>query len=122
MIDLESAELVASESYVNATEETRYGDSGWQETWTDDIGLLYRNAVRDLGRCIGHVYADFGDKTYAVGWVFQRREEYEGRWNSQKGKTYLREVWVSLGVKTEAGDVFAFDVKHRKPVPLPNAA
>lgn len=112
--------LVAAEEYVNATTETRYGSSGWQEPWTDDLGALYRGARDEFGRCIGHVFHDFGGKTYAVGWVFQGRAEYEGRTRSGE-KTYLREVWLTLGLRDEAGAVFAYDVKRRRPVPVPGS-
>lgn len=69
----EDLELVASEDFVNLTTETRYGSSDWEETWTDDVGRLYRNAVREYGRCTGHVYSDFSGVSYAVGWVFVKR-------------------------------------------------
>lgn len=116
--------FVVSESYVNADTETRFGDSGWQECWTDDVGALYRDAQREFGRCVGHVYADFSGKTYAVGWVFQGRDTYDdhrsGLRASRGPSTYLREVWVSCGLQDDDGAVFAFDVKRKRPVPLPN--
>jgi hypothetical protein len=109
--------LVLSESYVNANRETRYGDSGWQEPWTDDIGRLYRALVREFGRCSGHVYVDTTDgETIPVGWVFVKRVEYDdaGRYGFRGDRTYLREVWVSVGEQDEEGDVWRYDVKRRK--------
>src|SRR5215831_16183780 len=85
--------LVVAEDYVDATTETRYGNSGWQEPWTDDVGRLYRDGVREYGRCIGHVYADFSGKSYAVGWVFLKRAEYEGHVRRGDERTYLQETW-----------------------------
>lgn len=114
--------MVAAESYVNADVGLRYGESGWQETWTDDPGAIYRAAQREFGRCTGHVYADFGGKSYAVGWVFQGRTEYEGHTRPGEPRTYLREVWISLGLRRDGGDVLAYDVKRHRAVPMPAEA
>lgn len=109
--------LVISESYVNATTETRYGDSGWQEPYTDDIGQLYASCVREFGRCTGHVYVDTDTGTVPVGWVFVKRVEYDdvGRYGFRGERTYLREVWVSVGERDEIdGCVYRYDVKRHK--------
>jgi hypothetical protein len=112
--------LVISESYINATTECRFGDSGWQEPYTDDIGRLYKDLQSEYGRCTGHVYVDTteGDPV-PVGWVFIKRMEYEDfrsglRSSYGREKTYLREVWVSVGERDDAGEVWRYDVKRHK--------
>ena len=109
--------LVASESFINAITETCYGDSGWQETWTDDIGRLYRDLQSEYGRCTGHVYVDTTDgESVPVGWVFVKRVEYDdaNRYGFRGDRTYLREVWVSFGERDEDGKVCWYDVKRRR--------
>lgn len=109
--------LVLSETYVNATNGTNYGGSGWQEPWTDDIGALYAGCVREFGRCTGHVYVDTtAGEVVPVGWVFVKRVEYDdaGRYGFRGDRTYLREVWVSVGEQDEDGKVYRYDVKRRK--------
>lgn len=123
---MEARTFVVAESYVNATTETRFGDSGWQEAWTDDPGAIYRSAQREFGRCVSHVYQEFGGVVYAVGWVFQGRDTYDdyrsGLRPGRGDSTYLREVWVSCGLRDEDGAVYAYDVKRKRPVPLPGEA
>lgn len=83
--------LYVQESFVNATEGYRFGDSDVYESYTDDAGELYRSMLREYGRCIGKVYVDTDGRTLHVGWIFQSREKYE-----DINETYLREVWVTL--------------------------
>lgn len=112
--------LVISESFINATTETRYGNADWYEPFTDNIGRLYKDLQREYGRYTGHVYVDTSTRdSVPVGWVFVKRVEYEdaGRYGSRGDKTYLREVWVSVGERSdeEADDgVYRYDVKRRK--------
>ena len=117
---------VISESFINATTETRYGDSGWYRPFTDDVGRLYRSLQSEYGRCTGHGYIDTtSGETVPVGWVFVKRVEYDdaGRYGFRGERTYLREVWVSVGERDdESGDrgVYRYDVKRRKGT-LPDA-
>jgi hypothetical protein len=83
--------VLIQESFVNATEGYRFGDSEPQEPYTDDVGELYRTLRAEYGRCIGKVYVDTDDGPKAVGWVFQSRDRYE-----DSNETYLREVWITL--------------------------
>lgn len=83
--------LHVQESFVNATEGHRFGDSPVYETDMDTPGEIYRHAVREYGRCTGKVYIDAADGVKAVGWVFVKRGRYE-----DTGDTYLREVWVTV--------------------------
>jgi hypothetical protein len=91
--------LQIQESFVNATEGYRYGDSDWQEPYTDDLGEIYRNARREYGRCTSRVYVDVaGGPPRAIGWVFTKRVEYDDahRISDKAKRAYLREVWVTF--------------------------
>jgi hypothetical protein len=96
------ANLYASASYVNATDGHRIGDDPIEETFTDNVGELFRNCRSEFGRCTGKVYIDRRVATnddggerwevVHVGWVFVKRDAYQ----DQPHKTYLREVWVTV--------------------------
>lgn len=88
---MEAGNLWICESFVNATEGHRFGDSEVYETFTGDSGELFRFLRREYGRCTGKVHVDTEDGTKAVGWVFESRLKYE-----DVDETYLREVWVTL--------------------------
>jgi hypothetical protein len=82
--------LWISETYINVDTATRFGDSGGPyETFTDDVGKLYRSLVSEYGRCVGKVRIDPDGR--AIGWVFRKRMKYE-----DTRDTYIREVWVTL--------------------------
>ena len=83
--------LYVSESYVNATENSLFGDSEVYETSYDTPGDLYRAMQREYGRCTSKVYIDAEGGPKQVGWVFQSRQRYE-----DAPDTYLREVWVTV--------------------------
>lgn len=83
--------LYVQESGVNVSEGHRMGDSGVYEAFTDHPGTLYRECVREHGRCIGRVYIDTDDGSKAIGWVFLKRDRYE-----DTGEPFLRETWVTL--------------------------
>lgn len=79
---------LVSESYVNATQGYRYGDTEPEDYGYDNLGELYRALRRENGRCVGKVYTD---KDGAIGWVFVKRVPYD-----DSDETYLREVWVTV--------------------------
>src|SRR5580765_6955304 len=84
------------EVYVNETTDTRFGDSGWYEPWTEDKGKLFRSYQQEFGGCASTEYRNARlsreGTTVAVGvtavspagwridpcvWVFARRERCE---------------------------------------------
>lgn len=84
--------MLINETWVNATEGCKYGESGLYEPYTDNPGKLYKTLQREYGRCISKVYVDLPDnKVQAIGWVFVKRAKYE-----DCNKTYLQETWVEL--------------------------
>jgi hypothetical protein len=86
--------ILINESWTNATEGYRTGESGVYETFTNDKGELYKLLVREYGRCISKVYIDSLEESgdhKAIGWVFEKRVKYD-----DCNKTYLLETWVTL--------------------------
>lgn len=109
--------LVLNETYINLDKGYSFGESGWQEPWTADLGRLYRDMIKEYGRCSGHVFFDTtGGEVVPVGWVFVKRMEYEDAHciRDRAERTYLREVWVTIGEQDEEGKVWCYDVKRRK--------
>lgn len=105
------------ETYVNKTEGSIFGESDWEEAWTDDRGRLFRALQEEYGRCVSRMYVDrktpakpqtafFGLavpladqveqartwETVPIGWVFEKRMAYE----DSPSAYYLREVWVEV--------------------------
>ena len=73
------------------------GESGWYETFAETPGELFRANMREYGRCTGKVYVDDAEgKAHPVGWVFQKRIEYQDAHRLSAGeKTYLQDTWVT---------------------------
>jgi hypothetical protein len=87
-------------TYIDADQGAIFGeDPEPQETWTDNIGKLFRDCMQEYGRCTSKVYIDTKHGTDAIGWVFLGRQQYD-----DSKDTYLREVWVTLFEDCEPGD------------------
>lgn len=85
--------IIISESYVNVTEGYRFGDTDPYETYTDDIGELFKDLQRQYGRCVSKVYTD-RDGAIAIGWVFQKKMQY-----TDTGEDYIQETWIKIHEK-----------------------
>ena len=48
--------LYVREHWVNETEGYRGGNSPVYESFTDDVGTLFRSARKEHGRCTGKIY------------------------------------------------------------------
>jgi hypothetical protein len=84
------------ESYVNQTKGYRFGERSWYRPWTDDRHRLFRSLQHEFGRCVSKIYVD-GPPTRSIGWVFQKRMEYEDyRPGSRGDRYYTRAVWVEV--------------------------
>lgn len=97
--------LQIRETFVDLNQNVRFGDSEWYEPYTgEDLSKLYKNCIREYGRCTGNVYQDMTADGKAgpvkVGWVFLKRMPYE----NSRGKTYLREVWVTYRYVEDTND------------------
>lgn len=86
--------LWCKESYLhvsNTDPDDRYhlGANDPYETFTDNVGKLYRSCLKDMGRCTGRMYVG-EDKPKQVGWVFlKKNSDGDG----------LIETWVEVFVK-----------------------
>lgn len=83
--------LWVRESFVNETEGYRFGDSDTYETYTDDLGRLFKDMQREYGRCISKSYVDAEGGPRQVGWVFEKWMQYE-----DAPDYYTRSVWVEV--------------------------
>lgn len=98
--------LYTSETYINAGDNTRFGESEIEEAHTDDVGRLYRSLMAEYGRCVSKVYQDTKSRgTIAIGWVFKKRMQYEGARDPKD--TYIREVWATVYEACELNDPLA---------------
>jgi hypothetical protein len=87
-------------TYINADKEVIFGeDPEPEETWTDELGALFRDAMHEYGRCTSKIYIDTKRGTEAIGWVFRGRQKYE-----DTRESYIREVWMTLFERCEPGD------------------
>ncbi len=88
--------LLISEVFIDKTQNVRFGDDSPYETFTDDLGVLYRHLVKEHGRCTGKMYIEYtdGKPTIHAGWVFVKRCKY-----GDCDKTYLQETWVTVHEK-----------------------
>ena len=84
--------LVINETWVNKTENCSGGDSGYYETYTDDLGELFKSLQREYGRCVSKVYNDncLDGTVWSNGWVFEKRRKYD-----DCNEYYLAETWIT---------------------------
>lgn len=88
--------LFIQETYVNATQGHIYGESGFYETFTGNIGQLFRSLQQEYGKA-QRMYRDFQDgASRQVGWVFTGKAFYE-----DTQEPYTREVWVEVASEVE---------------------
>ena len=84
--------MLIQEVFVNRSEDCIFGESDSYETWTDNVGELFRSLQREYGRCTGKQYTEFKDGTdKQTGWVFVQRRKYQ-----DCNDTYLQETWVTV--------------------------
>ena len=84
--------MLVKETWVNATKGYRCGDSDYYEPYTDDIKRLYKDFMREYGRCIGKVYVDGSEgQAIPVGYVYQKLQKYD-----DCNEKYLQETWVTF--------------------------
>lgn len=98
--------LWITEKYVNSDEGHIYNVVDWYETGYDDGQLrdLFRSCAREFGRARAMWVDKPGGGRHQVGWVFEKRVEYD---HAPK-TTHLREVRVEVSI----GD-------PRQPTPAP---
>ncbi len=84
--------IYIQETYVDETQNCQQGADGWFETFTDNIGDLYRSLKKEYGNA-SNMYIDRinGGAPVKIGWVFTGRDHYE-----DTKEPYTRCVWVSV--------------------------
>lgn len=86
--------LLISETFIDQDKGYQFGNVEPYEPFTENIGKLFRSLQREYGRCTGKVYVDTFNGVKAIGWVFEKRMQYDDA--RSKDDTYTREVWVTL--------------------------
>ena len=81
------------EHFINKTRGYRFGDTEIHDSGEDNVGKLFKALAREYGRCATKVYTTARGKDIPVGWVFEKKMQYEG--SRREDDTYIREVWVS---------------------------
>ncbi len=107
--------LWIQESFINVTRHCRLGDGEPEETGSETTGELYASLRAIYGKCVSKVYLDTEYGTIAVGWVFQKKMEYEDayRFSDKSERVYLQEVWVTVMEPCELDDPQALRRKTR---------
>ena len=104
--------LWVTEKYVDKDKNQLYDVVDWYETRFDDGQRrdLFKSCSREFGRARAMWVDKPGGGRHQVGWVFEKRVEYEDARAGApaKERTYLREVWVEVSI----GD-------PRQPTPAP---
>lgn len=87
--------MYTKETYINRSENVMIGESDFLETWTDNIGELFRSLQKEYGRA-QKMFIDDPDTgaPKQVGWVFTGKDHY-----TDTGEPYTREVWVEVHEK-----------------------
>ena len=83
----------SQDAAVNKTKNYSYGSSDIYESFTDNKGLLYKDLMREYGRCSGSMYRDtkVSNHPIKVGWVFEKITTYD-----DSNDKYLQETWVEI--------------------------
>jgi hypothetical protein len=68
-----------------------YQFSEFEEPAEGAHGEIFRHYQSEFGRCISKMFAGNSQ----VGWVFQKRTNYEDRGQVSR-ETYIQETWVGL--------------------------
>lgn len=97
--------LYIRETFINETRGAQFGKTDWYETWTSDLGKLFKGLQRDYGAATT-MYQDRPlGPPIKIGWVFRKRMRYDdARGNDLEKNWYTREVWVQVSLvepKTE---------------------
>lgn len=94
---METGNIWIEETFINKDKGYRFGDSGVYESFTDDKGKLFKSLQKEYGRCVSRVYVDQKEgPPKQIGWVFEKKMQYEDARNNKPESFYMREVWVSL--------------------------
>ena len=73
----------------------RYSDESF-EVEGDSIKELFQKFQEQHGRCVNKVFVSLKEKDIQIGWVFEKKEEYEHDSFKSQRQFYIQETWVSL--------------------------
>lgn len=94
--------LWITEKYVDRNKGHIYNVVDWYETRFGDVELrgLFMGCVASLGRARSMWQDTPSGGRAQVGWVFEKRVEYDDALQTApvKERTYLREVWVEVSI------------------------
>ena len=85
--------LQMRETGVNQSESYSFGDSDWYPPFTTDKRQLFRSCQREYGRCAGFVYLDAESGAIPVGWLFEKRVQYQ-----DSPDFFTLETWVEFRI------------------------
>ncbi len=90
--------LWIQEEFVNETKGHRFSSGPWVDSNCDTLGELFRSLSREYGRCVSRMYVGDGKP---VGWVFEKRCEYDDahRIQDKLARSYIRHVWVCVSAE-----------------------
>lgn len=99
--------VIIEETHINTTRDRFIGEVPPTES---DLTLpitraVFRELMEEHGRCVSKVFRDReGAPPEAIGYVFQRRAEYDGQpRNCAEPETYIHETWVTFREAVESG-------------------
>lgn len=82
--------LFIKETWVNESEGYCNGESGWYETFTDNVKTLFRHLQKEYGKA-SKMYIDTDNGTKQIGWVFSKKQRYE-----DTRELYDFQAWVEI--------------------------
>lgn len=82
------------ETFVSQKNNMILGENPWYESYCETRAEQFRACQREYGRCISKMYRDDEFASLPVGWVFEKKEQYD-----DCDEYYIREVWVEVRVR-----------------------
>ena len=83
--------ILIKETWVNEDQNCINGCSEVYETYTDNIGDLFRTLQCEYGKCTSKMYIDLDNVSHAIGWVFEKIAHY-----TDTREPYKLVTWVEL--------------------------
>ena len=75
----------------------RSGNTHCEDMEFESMKELFETLQESYGRCKGKVYCDTPEDDSAhIGWIFEKKEEYERDSYAGQRQYYILETWVSL--------------------------
>lgn len=75
----------------NATMNHRSGSDEIMESRFSKRKDLFRSCQKEYGKCVSKIYVDLDDTRHAVGWVFEKKMQYD-----DSKEFFQAETWVEV--------------------------